>query len=267
MEPQALKDNPMRQPNKSNITSNAIKFQPNRIARNPSDAQLTADTKDMKSAFPLNPGIMKRLGSMSPFGKSQPEKPATYCTLSHTMSNADDTTNGQYSSSYQSSGSYTSSNSSSSSSSSFSSSNNANNGSEQHQGHQTSAQPAFTSTETTSTPSNTDTTHGGSAPSSSSSTSTSSSSPSDEQSSDDDKLPTNADYYPLTQSETQSNDEFNDSEQYDVESAIDADKHKEMWTNLMNAPHHFVQKIQKIHADFKGLGPLYGSDHFAKQTE
>lgn len=265
MEPQSSKDTPMRQQHNISSNDNQIEIQTNRMKRNLFDAQSMTNTKDMNGAVAFGEGIMKRLSSMVPFGKSQPEKPATYCTISHTMSNTDDTTNAQNSPSYQSSGSYTSSNSSSSSSSSFSSSDNENNTSEQHQSHETQSPPAFASTEAPSSPSNTVTSPGGSSTSSSSSSSTSSSSSANEQSSDDDKLPTNADYYPLTQSETQSNDDFNDSEQYDVESAINADKHKELWINLMNAPHHFVQKMQKIHADFKGQGPLYGSDHFAKQ--
>lgn len=207
----------------------------------------TADTKHIKTnANEMSPTKVKRLSSMVSLGKSQPEKPATYCTIAQTMSGSD-TTN-EHSSSYQSSGSFASSNSSSSSSSSSFSSSNG----DQTEAQQSQGQP---------TPSTADTAEGGG-----SSSATSASSSPYEQSTDDDKLPTNADYYPLAQSEAQSNEDYNDSEQYDVESTIDSERHKEMWANLMNAPQHIVTKLQKIHADFKGMGALYGSDHFAPQS-
>lgn len=236
----------MRSP--MNISSTGAKYSANRITRNLSAGQLAYPKDGKATANTANPPIMKRLGSMVSLGKSQPESPAPYCAIAQTMSGSD--TANDHSSSYQSSGSYTSSNSSSSSSSSsFSSWNNQTDG--QHQGQQTPA-PAQTSASAAD---------GG--PSSASPPPP----PSEQSADDDDKLPTNADYYPLAQSETQSNEDYNDSEQYDVESAIDAEKHKELWANLMNAPQHIVTKLKKFHADFKGTGALYGSDHFAPQPQ
>lgn len=244
--------------NNNNNGNEKPTFAINRMKRHLFEWQ-PSETKQFKSAFSLNPAIMQGLNSIVSFGKSHPEKSATYCSISNTMSTTDGSSS-DYSSMYQSGGTHSSSNSqsvsgssSSSSSSSFSSSNN-----------QTTSQQGQ---EASSSLSNSPSSSSGNSSSSSSAGSSSSSSASFASSSSEDSLPTNADYYPIETSETQSNDDFNDSQQYDEgENTSSHDKHKSAWSNLMNAPAHFIQKMRKMHADHRGMGAFYGSDHFAKNS-
>lgn len=107
--------------------------------------------------------------------------------------------------------------------------------------------------------------------SSSSSASSSSSSSQSSFSSSDENLPTNEQFYPIFVSESQTNDDIHNSQQYYDEQQQQQsnffDKfghaHKKTWDKILHAPGHAIQKVRKFGADLIGLGPFYGSDHFA----
>lgn len=82
-------------------------------------------------------------------------------------------------------------------------------------------------------------------------------------------MPTNAQYYPIAVEETQSQQNNNNSPDCDDKQKEGASNtgffhnHKKTWARIVNAPSHAMQKLKKMHADFTGVGALYGSDHFA----
>lgn len=73
-------------------------------------------------------------------------------------------------------------------------------------------------------------------------------------------------------SETQTNDDIHNSQQYYDEQQQQNnffDKlghaHKKTWEHIFQAPGQAIQKVRKFGADLIGLGPFYGSDHFAEK--
>lgn len=82
---------------------------------------------------------------------------------------------------------------------------------------------------------------------------------------------TNADYYPIAASESQSNNNFNTANQQNEkqESSFDSghsSDHQKTWTHILNAPKLMLQKWKKLHADLTGRGAFYGSDYFAGES-
>lgn len=84
------------------------------------------------------------------------------------------------------------------------------------------------------------------------------------------QLPTNEQYYPIAIDETQTNNDIDNQHQYHDEQQDGGgnvfgkfEEHKKAWSQIVNAPAHALQKMRKFHADAIGLGPLYGTDHFA----
>lgn len=94
-------------------------------------------------------------------------------------------------------------------------------------------------------------------------------------SSSDDSLPTNADYYPIAQSESQTNNNLNTANQQDEKQEGDISStsdtgffgsNKKTWTHFMKGSTQMMQKWRKFHADLSGRGALYGSDYFTNET-
>lgn len=187
-----------------------------------------ADTKEFKTGYELNPAVADRLSAFISFGKSHVRTPACADTSSS-------------SSSFTSSSSATATSSSSSSTSISSSS---------------SAAAAAAATTGVDGPSQS--ASSGSLPSSASISASES------------QLPTNEQYYPIAIDETQTNNDIDNQHQYHDEQQDGGgnvfgkfEEQKKAWSQIVNAPAHALQKMRKFHADAIGLGPLYGTDHFA----
>lgn len=92
-------------------------------------------------------------------------------------------------------------------------------------------------------------------------------------SSDDNLLPTNGDYYPMSKTETKSNDDLDNPQPYDENEESSShtgffnSEQKKSLARLIDAPKRAFQKIRKFHADWSGTGALYGSDHFEGREE
>lgn len=218
-----------------------------------------AETKEFKTSYELNPVIAQQLNAFLAFGRTK--QPA--CGGSVAAVNVE--SSGSASSS--SSSSSTSSSSSSSSSSTSSVSSTSSSSSETGQTGSSSG-----SSPISSSGSNSGASSGSSSASVSSSTSIGSSSSSSFSSPDDSHLPTNEQFYPISVSETQTNDDIHNSQQYYDEPQESGNlfnkfgqKHKKTWEQILHAPGHAMQKVRKFGADLIGLGPLYGSDHFAEK--
>lgn len=199
-----------------------------------------ADTKEFKTGYELNPAVVDRLSAFISFGKSHVRTPACADTPSSTTS-----TSSSSSSFTSSSASASASSSSSSSISSASSSSSSSGAIDAHDTDQASAGASP-----------------GSLPSSASISASES------------ELPTNGQYYPIaTAEETQANHDIVHHQQYNDEQQNGSgnifgkfDAQKKAWTHIVDAPAHALQKMRKFHADVTGLGPLYGTDHFAPRN-
>lgn len=203
----------------------------------------SSETKDFKTHFSLNPDVKKRLQAIVPLGKSN-DQPQSYCSLASSNGPSDSSNAAAISSSQASTGSSSTSISSSSSGSSSSS----------------SSSSSFSSSNAEDAPTNQQQT----LPSFASAPAVHSSS--------DNTLPTNADYYSIAASETQSNNDLNSANQHSENQEAGTfdtgyfGHHKKAWAHFMKAPAHMVQKWRKFHADLTGKGALYGSDYFADDS-